>query len=210
MSQWAVFHGDALELLRTLPDCCVDSVVTDPPAGIEFMGRHWDSNKGGSKQWIAWLTEITRECLRVLKPGGHALFWALPRTSHWTATAVEDGGFELRDVITHHFGSGMPKSHDASKAVDKRLDTTAQRQVYATYTAGGKRARARRRRAARTASASRTARPSSSSARSAARPRRGGGTVSGPGSSRNSTGSSRASPGRHARGQPPVATASAP
>lgn len=101
------------------------------------MGRHWDSNKGGRAQWVAWLTEITRECLRALKPGGHALFWALPRTSHWTATAVEDGGFEVRDVIVHFFGSGMPHSRDASKSIDKKLGTTAQREVYATYTAGG-------------------------------------------------------------------------
>lgn len=137
MTQWAVFHGDALELLRTLPSESIDSIVTDPPAGISFMGREWDHHKGGRDQWVAWLTEITRECLRVLKPGGHALFWALPKTSHWTATAVEDGGFELRDVITHHFGSGMPKSHDASKAIDKKLGTTSQRQVFATYTAGG-------------------------------------------------------------------------
>lgn len=135
--QWAVFLGDALELLRTLPSESIDSIVTDPPAGISFMGREWDHHKGGRDQWVAWLTEITRECLRVLKPGGHALFWALPKTSHWTATAVEDGGFELRDVITHHFGSGMPKSHDASKAIDKKLGTTSQRQVFATYTAGG-------------------------------------------------------------------------
>lgn len=135
--QWAVFLGDALELLRTLPGESIDSIVTDPPAGISFMGLEWDHHKGGRDQWVAWLTEITRECLRVLKPGGHALFWALPKTSHWTATAVEDGGFELRDVITHHFGSGMPKSHCASKAVDKKLGTTSQRQVFATYTAGG-------------------------------------------------------------------------
>lgn len=136
---WAVFHGDALELLRTLPDGCVDSVVTDPPAAIGFMGKRnaWDHDRGGRAQWVAWLTEITRECLRALKPGGHALVWALPRTSHWTATAVEDAGFEIRDVITHHFGSGMPKSRDASKAIDTKLGTTAQREVYATYTAGG-------------------------------------------------------------------------
>ena len=135
--QWAVFQGDALELLRTLPSESIDSIVTDPPAGITFMGREWDHHKGGRDQWVAWLTEITRECLRVLKPGGHALFWALPKTSHWTATAVEDGGFELRDVITHHFGSGMPKSHCASKAIDKKLGTTSERQVFATYTASG-------------------------------------------------------------------------
>ena len=134
---WTVIHGDALELLRTLPDGCVDSIVTDPPSGIFFMGCHWDSNKGGRAQWVSWLTGITRECLRALKPGGHALFWAIPRTSHWTATAVEDGGFEIRDVVTHHFGSGMPHSKDASKAVDKKLGTSSARVVTSTYRAGG-------------------------------------------------------------------------
>lgn len=135
--QWAVFHGDALELLRTVPSESVHSIVTDPPAGIAFMGESWDHHKGGRDQWVAWLTEITRECLRVLKPGGHALFWAIPRTSHWTATAVEDGGFELRDVVTHLYGSGMPKSANASKMIDKKLGTTSQRVVTSTYTAGG-------------------------------------------------------------------------
>ena len=137
--QWTVFHGDALELLRTVPSDSIDSIVTDSPAGISFMGdrNKWDHHKGGRDQWIAWLTEITRECLRVLKPGGHALFWAIPRTSHWTATAVEDGGFELRDVIVNLFGSGMPKSANASKMIDKKLGTTTQRVVTSTYTAGG-------------------------------------------------------------------------
>jgi site-specific DNA-methyltransferase (adenine-specific) len=65
------------------------------------------------------MTGVMRECLRVLKPGAHALVWALPRTSHWTATAIEDAGFEVRDVITHHFGTGFPKSLDVSKSLDK-------------------------------------------------------------------------------------------
>lgn len=62
------------------------------------------------------MTPIFVECLRVLKPGAHGVVWAIPRTSHWTATALEDAGFEIRDVITHHFGSGFPKSLDVSKA----------------------------------------------------------------------------------------------
>jgi hypothetical protein len=93
-------------------------MVTDPPSGIAFMGKAWDRDKGGRDQWIAWLAEIMREALRVLKPGAHALVWAIPRTSHWTATALEDAGFEIRDVVTHHFGSGFPKSLDVSKAID--------------------------------------------------------------------------------------------
>jgi len=108
-------HGDCLDVLRTLPDASVDSVVTDPPAGIAFMGKAWDEDKGGRRQWIAWMAEAMAECLRVLKPGGHALVWALPRTSHWTATALEDAGFEVRDCLVHVFGSGFPKSHNLAK-----------------------------------------------------------------------------------------------
>ena len=102
--------GDSLEWLRTLPDASVDAVVTDPPAGIAFMGAAWDRDKGGRDAWIAWLCEMMREVWRVTKPGGHALVWALPRTQHWTATAVEDAGWEVRDVLMHIFGSGFPKS----------------------------------------------------------------------------------------------------
>ena len=83
------------------------------------MGKDWDDDKGGRKQWVAWMTEVMTECLRVLKPGAHGLVWALPRTSHWTATALEDAGFEVRDVVTHLFGTGFPKSMDISKAIDK-------------------------------------------------------------------------------------------
>lgn len=103
-------HGDCLAILRTLPECSVDAVVTDPPAGISFMGRSWDSARGGRDLWVAWLAERLAECLRVLKPGGHAVVWALPRTSGWTHRALEDAGFEVRDCITHLFGSGFPKS----------------------------------------------------------------------------------------------------
>lgn len=117
---WSVVQGDCLDVLRTLPDASVDAVVTDPPAGIAFMGKAWDHHKGGRKEWVAWMAEIAAECLRVLKPGGHALVWALPRTSHWTATAWEDGGFEIRDRVAHVFGSGFPKSTDVSKQIDKR------------------------------------------------------------------------------------------
>ncbi len=105
-----LIHGDALQAISTLAGESIDSIVTDPPAGIAFMGKGWDSNKGGRDNWVAWLRDIMREALRVLKPGGHALVWALPRTSHWTATALEDAGFEIRDVVTHLFGTGFPKS----------------------------------------------------------------------------------------------------
>lgn len=120
-------QGDALEFLRGLPDRCADSMVTDPPAGIGFMGREWDKDKGGREQWIEWLAAIMVEARRVLKPGSHALVWALPRTSHWTALALERAGFELRDSLHHVFGTGFPKSLDISKAIDR--EAGAEREV---------------------------------------------------------------------------------
>ena len=121
--RWSVHHGDCLEWLRTLPDNYADAMVTDPPAGIGFMGKDWDRNRGGRAQWIAWLAEIMAEARRVLKPGAHAFVWALPRTAHWTATGVEDGGFEVREKHYHLFGSGFPKSLNVSKAIDAYMGT---------------------------------------------------------------------------------------
>ncbi len=122
MSNAVLLQGDCLEVLKELPDDSVDSLVCDPPAGIAFMGKAWDEDKGGSKQWISWLSGVMVEAKRVMKPGAHGLIWALPRTSHWTATALEDAGFEIRDVVTHLFGSGFPKSHNIEKATgDERF-----------------------------------------------------------------------------------------
>jgi DNA modification methylase len=74
-----LLHGDCLERLKELADNSVDSLVTDPPAGIGFMSGgkkdHWDSDKGGRDEWIAWLAEVMRECLRVLKPGARWRCW---------------------------------------------------------------------------------------------------------------------------------------
>jgi DNA modification methylase len=114
-----IVQDDCLITLKALADNSLDSLVTDPPAGIGFMGKDWDKDKGGRDAWVSWMTEVMAECLRVLKPGAHGLVWALPRTSHWTATALENAGFEVRDVITHLFGTGFPKSLDISKAIDK-------------------------------------------------------------------------------------------
>lgn len=108
--RYALAHSDARRAFHVLPDCSLDSFVTDPPSGISFMGRDWDRDKGGRDQWIAWLSRIMVEMLRVLKPGGHGLVWSLPRTSHWTAMALDDAGLEIRDSILHVFGSGFPKS----------------------------------------------------------------------------------------------------
>lgn len=145
MMYYDLHNGDAIETLITLPDNSVDSIVTDPPAGIEFMGKEWDSFAekriaGARTQSDAWdtgrdspygrnptpvyrgkggksllpfqdfIAEVFAHALRVLKPGGHALVWAIPRTSHHTAMGLERAGFEIRDVIFHLFGTGFPKS----------------------------------------------------------------------------------------------------
>lgn len=99
----------------------IDAVVCDPPAGIDFMGKDWDSDRGGMESWVAWLADRLRECYRVMKPGAHMLVWALPRTSFWTGLAIHHAGFEVRDRISHLFGTGFPKGGMISKAIDKRM-----------------------------------------------------------------------------------------
>jgi DNA modification methylase len=99
-----VIHGDCLDVLRSMPDCSVDSVVTDPPYGLSFMGKRWDYDVPGEDIW--------RECLRVLKPGGHLLAFAGTRTQHRMAVRIEDAAFEIRDMIAWVYGSGFPKSHN--------------------------------------------------------------------------------------------------
>lgn len=125
-----LLHGDALDALRGMATASCDALCCDPPAGISFMGLAFDSDRGGRDKWIAWLAEILREARRVLKPGAHALVWALPRTSHWTATAVEDAGFQVRDVVTHLFATGFPKSADISKQLDKAAGATREHLGY--------------------------------------------------------------------------------
>ena len=104
-------HGDCLEVLRGMPDNSVDSIVTDPPYGLSFMGKKWDYDVPSVEIWA--------ECLRVLKPGGHLLAFAGTRTQHRMAVRIEDAGFEIRDMIAWVFGSGFPKSMDVSKQIDK-------------------------------------------------------------------------------------------
>ena len=105
--------GDCLDKLKELEDNSVDSVVTDPPYEIGFMGKSWDDSG------IANNPELWKEVLRVLKPGGHLLSFSHSRTYHRQAVAVEDAGFEIRDQIMWVYGSGFPKSHNIGKAVDK-------------------------------------------------------------------------------------------
>jgi len=117
-----LYLGDCLFWLAMLPDNSVDAVVTDPPYGLSFMGKKWDYDVPGEAIW--------RECLRVLKPGGHLLAFAGTRTQHRMAVRIEDAGFEIRDMIAWVYGSGFPKSLDVSKAIDKAAG--AEREVVGT------------------------------------------------------------------------------
>ena len=113
-----LWHGDCLDVLRTLPDASVDAVVTDPPYLLGFMGREWDTKAG--HEHLDWHRAWCDEAFRVLKPGGHLLAFGGTRTWHRLACAVEDAGFEVRDSIAWLYGSGFPKSLDVSKAIDKQ------------------------------------------------------------------------------------------
>jgi DNA modification methylase len=141
--------GDCLALIRALPDCSIDSIVTDPPyalvsivkrfgkagaapakgneayarASAGFMGKAWDTGD------VAFAVEFWAECLRVLKPGGHVAAFSGTRTYHRLACAIEDAGFEIRDQLAWAYGTGFPKSHDVSKAIDKSAG--AERQIIA-------------------------------------------------------------------------------
>lgn len=111
--QFTLHHGDSLDVLKTLADNSIDAVVTDPPYGLDFMGKAWDT--GSTAFSIEFWTQIGR----VLRPGGHVLAFGGTRTWHRLAVAVEDAGFEIRDNIAWLYGSGFPKSLDVSKAIDK-------------------------------------------------------------------------------------------
>ena len=140
MTYW-IENADSALLLPTLPAASVDALVTDPPAGIGFMGKEWDDfrrarnpadagrdsvhgrlSRSGPEygrrdrdHFIAWLAGILTECRRVMKPGAYGWVWAIPRTSHWTAMACEDAGFAVRDVMTHIQSQGFPKSRSSLK-----------------------------------------------------------------------------------------------
>jgi len=101
--------GDCLTTLDDVPDHSVDSLVADPPAGIAFMGRGWDGNHGHRDRWIAFWCARFELARQKVKPGAHAMIWALPRTEHWTATAIENAGWEIRDSMHHVFGQGWNK-----------------------------------------------------------------------------------------------------
>ncbi len=101
-----IIHADCLDAMRDMPDASVDSIVTDPPYGLGFMGKHWDHGVPGVDFW--------KEMLRIIKPGGHLLAFSGSRTYHRMTCAIEDAGFEIRDQIMWLYGSGFPKSHNLS------------------------------------------------------------------------------------------------
>jgi site-specific DNA-methyltransferase (adenine-specific) len=104
-----LLHGDCRERLKELADNSIDSIVTDPPYELGFMGKSWDSTG------VAYDVTVWQECLRVLKPGGHLLAFGGSRTYHRLAVAIEDAGFQIRDQIMWVYGSGFPKSLNIGK-----------------------------------------------------------------------------------------------
>jgi len=132
-----LLKGDCLEELKRIPGDSVDSVICDPPYGLEFMGKAWD--KYTPLDFELWCAKWAAECLRILKPGGHLLAFGGSRTWHRLAAGIEDAGFEIRDSIAWLYGSGFPKSMDVSKAIDKAAG--AEREVLSerpAYGIGGK------------------------------------------------------------------------
>lgn len=111
LGESVLINSDNLEVLKSLPDNSIDSVVTDPPYGLKFMGKKWDYDVPKIELW--------EEVYRVLKPGGHILVACGTRTQHRMVVNIEDAGFEIRDVISWVYGSGFPKSLNIGKAIDK-------------------------------------------------------------------------------------------
>ena len=111
---YKLYQGTMLDMLEVIEPQTIDSIITDPPYELNFMGKGWD-NSG-----IAFQPETWQKCYEVLKPGGYLLAFGGSRTFHRIACAIEDAGFEIRDTIMWLYGSGFPKSMDISKNLDKR------------------------------------------------------------------------------------------
>jgi site-specific DNA-methyltransferase (adenine-specific) len=111
--KYQILHGDNRETLKSIPDNSIDAIVTDPPYGIDFLGKAWDANTGA--------LETYQECLRVLKPGGHILAFSAARTYHHLAITLEQAGFEIRDQIMWIYSSGFPKSQDVGRSIQRSL-----------------------------------------------------------------------------------------
>lgn len=109
--KYQILHGDNRVTLKTLADNSIDAIVTDPPYGIDFLGKAWDANTGA--------VETYAECLRVLRPGGHILAFSAARTYHHLAITLEQAGFEIRDQIMWIYSSGFPKSQDIGRSIQR-------------------------------------------------------------------------------------------
>lgn len=120
---------DCLAGMKSLSENSIDSIVTDPPYGLEFMGKEWDHGVPATQFW--------KEALRVAKHGAHLLAFGGTRTYHRLACAIEDAGWEIRDCVMWVYGSGFPKSMDVSKAIDKTAG--ADREVIGTKITGNAR-----------------------------------------------------------------------
>ena len=127
---FTLLKGNCLDKLKELPDNSIDSIVTDPPYELGFMGKSWDSTG------IAYSVELWSECLRVLKHGGHLVAFSGSRTVFPMGVAIADAGFEVRDMISWIYTSGFPKSLDISKAIDNKLGVSDQREVVEKRTSG--------------------------------------------------------------------------
>lgn len=108
-----VYNQDCLEGMRGMGANSIDAIVCDPPYGLSFMGQDWDHGVPGVPYW--------QEALRVAKPGAHLLAFGGTRTHHRLMVAIEDAGWEIRDCLMWVFGSGMPKSLDVGKALDRAV-----------------------------------------------------------------------------------------
>ena len=108
-----ILTGDNRLTLKSIPDNSIDAIVTDPPYGIDFLGKDWDANTGA--------LETYQECRRVLKPGGHILAFSAARTYHHLAVILEQAGFEIRDQIMWIYSSGFPKSQDVGRSIQRSI-----------------------------------------------------------------------------------------
>jgi site-specific DNA-methyltransferase (adenine-specific) len=120
--QYQILTGDNRHTLKTLADNSIDAIVTDPPYGIDFLGKAWDANTGA--------LETYQECLRVLKPGGHILAFSAARTYHHLAITLEQAGFEIRDQIMWIYSSGFPKSQDIGKSIARSEEKVKNTKTY--------------------------------------------------------------------------------
>ena len=112
--KYKLYHGSMLDMCSVIAPNSIDSIVTDPPYELGFMGKSWD-NSG-----VAFKKDTWEKCFNVLKPGGYLLAFGGSRTFHRIACAIEDAGFEIRDTIMWLYGSGFPKSMNIGLALDKK------------------------------------------------------------------------------------------